>query len=57
MSKLTTTQMESLKEGIDNSFYWFNQDAVIELLSNLGPSDEKVMIAVAKLLEKRNNID
>ena len=44
-------------EGMDNSFYWFEQDAVIELLSNLGHSDEKVMIAIAKLLERRNDAD
>ena len=57
MSKVTTTQMESLKEGIDNSFYWFERNAVIELLSNLGHSDEMIMIAVAKLLKRRNDID
>lgn len=55
MARLTTTQMENLKIGFDKSFYWFEQDAVIELLSNLGSSDDKVLIAAKELLKRRND--
>jgi len=54
MAKLTTTQMGSLKESLDGAFYWFESNAVIELLSKLGHSDEKVYLAVDDLLKRRN---
>lgn len=54
---LTTTQIDSLRSGLDRAFYWFDSDAVIELLSDLGHSDEKIHLAITKLLKRRNKID
>lgn len=53
MAKLTTIQMESLKDGLDGAFYWFEQNAVLEFLSKLGSSDEKVLAAVTELMKRR----
>ena len=55
MAKLTSSQMVDLKEGLESSFYWFEQSAVIDLLKKLGHSDEKVLAAVSALLERRND--
>ncbi|MDO3383142.1 HNH endonuclease [Gilvimarinus algae] len=54
MARLTNVQMKSLKEGLDSAFYWFEPDAVIDLLSKLGHSDEKVVLAINDLLTRRN---
>lgn len=57
MAKLTNAQMESLKEGLDTAFYWFEPNAVIELLSKLRHSDENVHLAVVDLLKRRNETE
>lgn len=57
LAKLTTNQIDSLKEGLNTAFYWFESDAVVELLSKLGHSDEEIYMAVADLLKKRNDTE
>jgi hypothetical protein len=57
MAKLTNAQMESLKEGLDTAFYWFEPNAVIELLSKLQRSDENVYLAVFDILKRRNETE
>lgn len=57
MAKLTTVEMESLKEGLDSAFYWFDKIAVIEFLSKLGHSDEKALAAAVELMKRRNDTD
>ncbi len=57
MAKLTTTQIDSLRESLDRAFYWFESGAVIELLAKLGHSDEKIMLAFTELLRWRNETD
>ena len=54
MARLTNTQMTSLKEGLAHAFYWFESDAVIELLSKLGHSDEIIILAINDFLKRRN---
>ena len=53
-ARLTTKQIDALKEGLDGSFYWFKADAVIRLLSKIGHSDEDIIAAVHELMENRN---
>lgn len=55
MARLTTKELETLQSGIDNSFYWFEPNAVLDFLSKLGHSDEKVLAAVIELTAKRND--
>ena len=57
MANLTTNQMESLKNGLSTSFYWFEKDAVINFLSKLENSDEKVIAAIIELMNNRNETD
>jgi hypothetical protein len=54
LARLTTTQIDSLMHGLDHAFYWFEPDAVIELLSGLGHSDEKIHLAILNFLKRRN---
>ncbi|MBW4618199.1 MAG: hypothetical protein KME17_02280 [Cyanosarcina radialis HA8281-LM2] len=54
LARLTTAQIDSLMRGLDRAFYWFEADAVIELLSGLGHSDEKIYLAILELLKRRN---
>ncbi len=57
MAKLRTDQIDKLKEGLDSACYWFEDDAVIELLSKLGHSDEKIYMAVGEFLKRRNDTE
>jgi 5-methylcytosine-specific restriction endonuclease McrA len=57
MARLRSDQIDKLKKGLDDSFYWFEDDAVIDLLSKLGRSDEKIYMAIGELLKRRNDIN
>jgi hypothetical protein len=57
MARLTSKQLDALRTGLDNAFYWFDQDAVLSFLSRLGHSDEKIGAEVVSLLQKRNEMD
>lgn len=57
LARLTTGQLNALRSGLDNAFYWFEQEAVLSLLSNLRHSDEKINAAVLDFLKKRNETD
>lgn len=51
MAKLTQTQMDSLREGLDTAFYWFEPKAVLDLLLHLRPPDEEILDRVQFLLQ------
>jgi len=53
-ARLTNQQIDAVRTNLDNAFYWFEEDAVIELLGNLNHRDDKVKEQVAKLLNHRN---
>lgn len=55
LSRLTTIQINNLKSGLDNAFYWLHDDAVIQFLSQLGRKDEDVVAATFELLKRRND--
>ncbi|ELB2105584.1 hypothetical protein ACGRPC_18730 [Vibrio diabolicus] len=53
IARLTTNQIDSVRENLDNAFYWFEEDAVIEFLGMLRHDDNKVREEVLKLLSRR----
>ena len=53
LARLTTKQIDTLKSNLDSAFYWFQEDAVLELLENLGHCDSKIQEHVAELLKHR----
>ena len=55
LARFRTNQLISVREGLDHAFCWFEKDAVIELLSKLGHSDEDIQIAISDLLARRND--
>jgi hypothetical protein len=55
LARFTTNQLISVREDLDHAFYWFEKDAVIELLSKLGHSDEDIRLAISDLLARRND--
>ncbi|MUK28461.1 hypothetical protein [Aliivibrio fischeri] len=54
LARLTTTQIDAIKENLDHAFYWFEEDAVIELLGQLGHCDNQIESHIPKLLLQRN---
>lgn len=50
---LTAAQIDSLRHNLDSSFYWFQENSVIEFLSKIRHSDEGVKKAISELLKNR----
>lgn len=57
MADLTQTQMDTLRNGLNNAFYWFKRDALLEFIGKLGYSNEKLLGAVNILLTGRRDPD
>lgn len=55
LARLTNSQINELKAGLDSAFYWFREDAVIQFLSRLRNKDEDVLSAVQELLNHRSD--
>ncbi len=55
MANLTGPQMDRLRQALDLSCYWFEKDAVLNLLKNLEANDKEILSAVDELLAHKIN--
>ena len=55
LAKLTSNQIDELRNGLTHALDFFESDAVIELLSSIGRDDKKIYRALEILLENKIN--
>lgn len=57
MAGITQSEMDTLRAGLTDSFYWFKREAVINFITKIRHSDEQLMEAVLALLAERKDTE